>query len=459
MRTELSLKRDYCIEWGMWEGIREFIQNAMDEEDSGSSVGYDYNPGKSELVIRNTGDPLPLESLLMGESVKRSPQARGRFGEGYKVGALALLRNGCKVSFLTGKEKWTFGFAASKHFGGKEILVVDIDAKKSVTSGVEVKIEGVSQEIWELVQDRIIPLLRRRLAFKGEPLEIIDTPSGSIISHACCASKLFCKGIYIQDLKEDYRFGYDIPSIRLDRDRGIAASWDVKWQTRSILDFAAAKNAIAPRDVFDLVVKGSSDLDVDSNTAKIYCKSLCLATSSEFKSRYGDDAVPVISVEGIREVERFGSTPVVVSPTTLSFLDYSVSKLEDLRVRRRADYEQLVQPSELSHDEREALDFACGMLGVGLPGSESRVVVVVFRDANMLGMFLPDFSMVYIAKKCLTDRWLTLRTLVHEFAHAEGGDLDQKHESAMHDIWCKIVVALSGQIDALKAGGVTGHGC
>jgi len=89
-------------EWGEWEAIRDIVQNALDETET-YSWGYD----DQGLYIRDAGKGMAIEHFLLGPPMPKPPYARGRFGEGMKIAALALLRKGYQVRVETvGKEVW-----------------------------------------------------------------------------------------------------------------------------------------------------------------------------------------------------------------------------------------------------------------------------------------------------------------------------------------------------------------
>ncbi|MDP3064130.1 MAG: hypothetical protein Q8O40_13110, partial [Chloroflexota bacterium] len=89
-------------EWGEWEAIRDIVQNALDETEA-----YSWGVDAQGLWIRDTGKGIGVANFLLGPPVLKSAHARGRFGEGMKIAALALLRKGYRVKVETaGREVW-----------------------------------------------------------------------------------------------------------------------------------------------------------------------------------------------------------------------------------------------------------------------------------------------------------------------------------------------------------------
>ena len=81
-----------------------------------ASISYDPTHQRLTLVNRSVG--LQRRVLLLGASRKAdSVHVIGQFGEGMKVGALALLREGRSVEMLTGDERWRWTRRMDDAFG------------------------------------------------------------------------------------------------------------------------------------------------------------------------------------------------------------------------------------------------------------------------------------------------------------------------------------------------------
>lgn len=94
---------NYRPEWGMWEAIRDIVQNALDEAEH-YKWGYDQHG----LWIRDEGSGVLIRDFLMGAERQKPEWMRGRYGEGMKIAALALMREGYQVHVMTkGREMWS----------------------------------------------------------------------------------------------------------------------------------------------------------------------------------------------------------------------------------------------------------------------------------------------------------------------------------------------------------------
>ena len=85
----------YRNEWGIWESIREFVQNMMD---TGSN--FEINREPYGISLRDYGSGLKKRHLLLGLSEK-SEGSRGKFGEGSKIAFAVLKRLNYGVEVLS----------------------------------------------------------------------------------------------------------------------------------------------------------------------------------------------------------------------------------------------------------------------------------------------------------------------------------------------------------------------
>ena len=203
MKTiKLSLSTKYCPDWGVWEGCREILQNAKDAEtEHGAKMAVDYDSLSETLTVTNAGASISTSSLLIGESSKRGKENLiGQFGEGMKIGILALLRCGKAVTIYTGRERWFPALVDDEEFGQK---VLSFGILPQETNDVTVSISPVSSEEWASIKARIRWL---DPAYDPNNAFIPDEP-GNIYSN----------GIFVMN-DPNLGLGYDIP-LALDRDR------------------------------------------------------------------------------------------------------------------------------------------------------------------------------------------------------------------------------------------------
>jgi len=104
-------------EWGEWEAIRDIVQNALDEAEA-----YRWGYDERGLWVSDRGKGVAVADFLLGPPKLKPDWARGRFGEGMKIAALALIRKGYPVYIETvGRELWVV-FLEQKVNGTAETL-------------------------------------------------------------------------------------------------------------------------------------------------------------------------------------------------------------------------------------------------------------------------------------------------------------------------------------------------
>jgi len=389
MKIELTLSSKYCQNWGVWEGLREFAQNGMDAQDEGFPFTVERKNGRVRFF--SAGASITTDSLLLGES-KKGTDARGRFGEGYKVGALALLRSGKRVTLRTGVERWKFGFQNSKAFGAK-VLCVTTSQNKSVVDGVEIVVSDVSQEEWDAFQERILPP-------SGE--EIFEVPYvGRLLLKSCFRGKLFVRGIFVQGLEEGYRFGYDLPLV-LDRDRMIARDFDIQYSANRLLEAAIVAGVVEEDMGFSMLESEAPEFAPITEWTPFYeCSRREVAgkIGASFIERYGQKAVPVSDMEMADNIRSIGYVPVIVPKALKVYLENS-SVVPPARGLLEWALEKVYLYEELSANERSVLSWCLTSYKTAKESAEP-VEVVDFHEGAL--KVLSNGGKILIARGLLSD--------------------------------------------------------
>ena len=217
---QLSLHKDYCPDWTPVTSIRELIANAIDTREEWT---LERNPDEGQLIIHSKGR-IPLSALLMGGSQKDADSI-GRFGEGLKVAALALLRSECMfiieqhvngVAF----ETWTFSMEHSELFSQPVLTVQrcinDAMHPDDIPDSVHCYINCPSATVYEHIFYGLETLLMNE--DEHEEQTVFECNLFTMSKQA--KPSIYVSGLHIKDF-HNFHFAYNFrpDAIVLNRDR------------------------------------------------------------------------------------------------------------------------------------------------------------------------------------------------------------------------------------------------
>ena len=246
------ISNKYVSNWGLHESIRELIQNQIDgltekylnnvkayalenkyefdfklENETLKIVGgIRYDKEEEKLTIWNEGE-LQTGDLLLGgtKNISNNKLLKGRFGEGMKLAALALLRNSKIFKIITKGEEWKFEIKEDARFmkdnEKQKCLFWSSEPCKSENykDKVTAIIRNITLEEWQNEIDNYLWLTQKdtiTLQAKDDKGNII----GEILFGPHFADKIYVKDIFVMDTKDPFRtfFGFNT-DLDLDRDR------------------------------------------------------------------------------------------------------------------------------------------------------------------------------------------------------------------------------------------------
>lgn len=220
MRYELPLAKEYVRHWGVVEGVRELIQNALDSESP-----FEYEFGPESLTIRSRFAKLTPETLLLGKTSKAdNKDAIGSFGEGYKIAMLVIIRAGYDMTVFNGDVNWYPKFVRSVTFNS-DVLAIEEELSPVRHEGLAFRIGGLNEPIKTLIRNSCLHM-------QDSVGEVIETRYGRILLNR--PSKLYVGGLFVCDT--ELKYGYDVKPeyLRLERDRQTVSTFDLQWLAKDM---------------------------------------------------------------------------------------------------------------------------------------------------------------------------------------------------------------------------------
>lgn len=222
-----TITRNYVSDWGLIEGVREILQNAIDSSGE-MSVSVDNNT----LTISNKDVKLPIKSLLMGYGTKTNDSSSiGGKSEGSLLAIMVLIREGYNVLVTNDDEYWSPKFTYNKDLE-EEILSIEVESS-TPHHVFEYEISGLSEyDIETLLEE--FPILDKEI--NGENYESVETQCGEIILDEKYRGRMFVEGLPIQR-DDNFEFGYNFKTeyVKLDRDRKAINYYELRGLTAQSL--------------------------------------------------------------------------------------------------------------------------------------------------------------------------------------------------------------------------------
>lgn len=437
-KLELSINVNYLPSWGAWEGIRELVQNGKDAETEFSApLKVTFLNGT--LRIENEGATLSREALLFGTSSKadRSDMI-GKFGEGLKLGILALVRAGHGVKIRTGAEVWSAEIARSERYDA-DVLCFDCVGGREDKRRVRVEIDNVTALEWERLKERFL-FLAKRTAKDTESM--VATSRGDLLLGEKYVGEIYVKGIYVST---DSRLsaGYNFRHAELDRDRKMIGSWDLQWLCGQMWTEAAGTRPDLMGQLFNYALDGKADVAGLEHNASYAPESVKKAVAESFTAQFGERAVPVANLAESAEVEHLGRRGVVVTKSLGALLATTLGTKEQMHAKLKSEVVRTLSWGDMTDTQKTDLLDAVKLVSAVRPECTLDLIdIVEFSSKTTLGQFKD--GRILLSAPLLDDRDELLATIVHEFSHRQGGDGEKDHVMGIEDLWRDIVKHLRG---------------
>lgn len=454
-------------EWGEWEAIRDIVQNALDETDA-----YQYGFDKEGLWISDKGKGVSVSDFLLGPAKLKPDYARGKFGEGMKIAALALVRMGYDVHIETvGRELW-ITFLEQKVNGKVETLAA-LWRPDGIRIGTRFHIRGYHGDAYE--KNFAVNLPKAAILAEGpSPLAEPVVRFNQLLDPAFTGgSRIYARDIYMKDIDSPYSYnlwGFDMapdrhgPKSEADMYVDMGRTWccvtDIV-HMRIFLKMIHIPYEVASEEGFNINMSRYA-MGADGVTGKNYTEYVQEAAAAWKKAwtqNFGADAVIRTTERWDNMVKHLGYTSHAISMDvrdTLSLAITTDKEIVDASVERLRDAETIpddrLPPQQLAHLRLARAIALRAHRGKPVRGTYAALIPPASDRVRTAGMYGSNTQEIFIDLSQLDRGHNTVDTVIHELAHHTSGaeDLTEQHSSHMSRLASYVVdLTHAGEFDEL----------
>ena len=460
-------------DWGEWEAIRDIVQNALDECER-YAWGYD---GEG-FYIKDTGKGIAVADFLLGPPKLKPDYARGKYGEGMKIAALALLRKGYSVRVETvDREIWII-FLQQTTNGRVETLAA-LWKPYSRRNGTVFHVIGYKGTSFE---DRFAVNLPRAAVIAEGPSPVTEPVRrfNQLIRHefpvvepsgwhdrGAGQSRIFARDIYMRDINSSFSYnlwGFDMaPDRHGPREEpelwtDIGRLWSCVTKADLLEEFLKMVHMppLLETDESHSINMGAWNMGREPVTGKDYADFVA-DNASVWKEAWrrvcGDSAVIRTDDRWDGTVKHLGYTPVNIQWHVRDTLARAILTDRDLikASQERLREAEVVPDDRLSRKQRGNLKLAraiaddiCRIRKVA--AVHAAIIPPASDRVRTAGMYSRTTSEIFIASDQLESARSTIDTVIHEIAHHTSGaeDLEQSHADAMTEVPSRVVKETAG---------------
>lgn len=419
---ELPISQTYAKHWTANDGLREILANALDTK---QEISVDYDRKTETLTITNHQGHLTRKCFVLGGTDKNGKETIGQFGEGLKIGAMVLLRDGKQIIGDSGDFNFTFSMDHSKKWDSDivSIKLNPIQFRDSTT----VHICPISPSEYDMLTDTFLHFKN----FRESPA--ISCREGQFFLNG--SGELYVHGVRVSDdFFEGFNVSANLYNLTLNRDRKIFSDYFVISELNGIFSFAADEETI--RTIIKLWNNREKNFEFTLYLDEGDVEKWRNVVSKLYKAIKDSDRYAVGRGElETRALYEWKHNPIFGSD---SFLDFCVSQLHFPQARdvlgTVGEYDE-VKMEELSEKElyiftkakRKAFDILKETYPMNVPDL-NLLELIVYRkmlkvddDAHIHGFFNTESKIIGINQLILNDYQKSSIVLIHEYIHAITG--------------------------------------
>lgn len=444
---EFDLNMEEVLEaWGVPDGIREVIANALDEESLTETDSIEIFEEDGRWHVRDYGRGLRYEHLTQNEDQEKlnnPDKVIGKFGVGLKDALATLYRHGVNVTIHSKHNTFKIKKSPKHGFEDIETLHVEVNESEREIEGTDVVFDGVSKKDIEEAKQNFLQFSDEELLEETDLGEVYRSPQGR-------SAFIYVNGLKVAK-EENFLFSYNITKTTkkvrdaLNRERSNVGRTAYSERIKDILKKCTSQK-VAEQLVDDLerfeVGETHDELtwkDVRIHACKLLNPEEVLFISPEDERR-NSSLVSSAKSDGYKVV----TVPQSIRDELSGEKDIEGNQIRDLdryhdEYRSSFSY-KWVEPNELTDEERKVWDLHERILGM-VDGVEVDDILIsetmrinIETDERVRGQWSQAENRVIVKREVLSSRSDFASVLLHELAHARtfgAADLSQEFEDEL----------------------------
>lgn len=241
VQVPTPISTEYRSQWGVWEAIREIVQNSLDETEQMPKLTRTTD---GNILISDDGEGCELPNMIiLGKSEKHGAFKRGQYGEGVKIASVILLKRGCRV--VARSRDWIIEFKLGKLLS-ENILEYNITKTDGQYKGFSMVITGLDFDtVYEIITTKFVDPL------SPDVLHTNDT-YGRVLTGKY-KGNMYKRNIFVTKSHKESEFGYDLFNVDTGTDRNFMNTWDAADSMGKLL--STVKDRTIIRKVIELQQK------------------------------------------------------------------------------------------------------------------------------------------------------------------------------------------------------------
>jgi hypothetical protein len=405
---EFQISTEYNNHWTMRDALRELVSNGIDGQTMRREAKFGLEYDKGVLTLTNALTKLDRKSLVLGISGARADaRAIGQFGEGLLIACLVMTRDNITFEIENDDERWEFFIEMGAL--GVPVLKAQI-SRGPKTGGFTVRVHGVSEALFDALVEMFL-----RLQPTETRNDMVKCGTSTIYMSPEQKGKVYTKGVLVQTLP-DLLLGYELPDLRMNRDR---ASADINDINSKIVSAISRADAVDVGRIMS-ALSGSNGREVTLLMNNYWY----FDNITNYLTTLADDQVYVTSHAEAELASNYALRPVMVEGWVAQ-LAHDDLKIDRRKQRFITSQRRAVLPSELSASEAAVLRLVEKQITAA---GHDKPYQIMEMEAAVLGLY--SSGHIYLNRSLLNNPLELLMTWTHELAHFVSLNEDTRHRDA-----------------------------